>query len=49
MINIVNSDNKVTEVVFKLGNNNSWNNEIITNMVNRYNNIYSIVIIDSND
>jgi len=49
MINELNVNQKVRRIVIRLNNNNPINEESIRNMVNNYNNVYSISVRDEND
>jgi len=49
MINEVNGNHKVGKLVIKLDTNNKWNEQVLTAMIKRYQNIYDIWIVDYND
>ena len=49
MINEINVNQKVGEISIKLRNNNIIDQEIIRMMINNYDNVYVINVIDYND
>jgi len=48
MINTLDADTKVVKVYIGLGSKHEWNHEIVTAMINRYTNVYSISLDDRN-
>ena len=49
MINELNVNYKVGRILIKLNKNNPINEEIIRNMINRYKNVYCIVVLDRSE
>lgn len=49
MIDQLNVADKVTKVTIVLSDSNKWTDELITTMVTKYQNIYSVRVFDNND
>jgi len=48
IVNILDADDKVGMVLITLSADNKWNNEILVKMMNRYQNMYDIYLVDKN-
>jgi len=49
MIDTLNANSNVGRVWIKLDSSNKWNSEIVRLIINRYTNVYCIIISDYNN
>ena len=49
MINTLNANSKVGGLEIRLDSDNRWNDRIVRMMMDRYTNIYWIIVYDDND